>query len=72
MYYTLSQGESIDERRFIILAGIPATMQWSGMSFTTTALAPITTSFPIFTPPITFAPQHTVTSSPIVGHSSSL
>lgn len=41
---------------FITLAGTPATIECDGISFTTTAFAPIITSSPIVTPPITLAP----------------
>ncbi len=51
----------------IILAGIPATVQSSGISLITTLPAPIVTLLPIVMPPITvaFAPINTL--SPIIG-----
>lgn len=51
----------------IILARIPATVAPSGTSFTTTALAPTKTLFPIFTFPIILHPAEKTTLSPIVG-----
>ena len=38
------------------LAGLPPAIQWSGISFVTTAPAATTTSFPIVMPGITFTP----------------
>ena len=52
---------------FITLAGTPATIECEGTSFTTTAFAPIITSSPIVTPPITFAPAFIPTLSPMQG-----
>ena len=66
-YYALTHSSSIVLRRLIITAGTPATIQWSGMSLVTTAFAPIITSLPIVTSPITFAPQQTVTLLPNIG-----
>ena len=50
---------------FITLAGTPATIECAGTSFTTTAFAPIITSSPIVTPPITLAPAFIPTLSPM-------
>lgn len=51
----------------MILAGTPTATLLSGMSLTTTAPAPIMTSFPTFTFPIILAPEHITTLFPIVG-----
>lgn len=45
----------------MILAGTPTATLLSGMSLTTTAPAPIMTSFPTFTFPIILAPEHITT-----------
>ena len=52
---------SCENRYFITLAGIPTTIAYGGTSCVTTALAPITAPFPIWTPCMTtaFAPIHT-------------
>lgn len=41
---------------FITLAGMPAAIEFSGMSFTTTAFAPIITLFPMVMSPRILAP----------------
>lgn len=51
----------------MIFAGTPATIECDGMSFVTTAFAPITTSSPIVILPMTLAPAYIVTLLPIVG-----
>lgn len=51
----------------IILAGIPPTMQLSGILSSTTAFAAITTLLPTFILPKTFAPAKITTLSPISG-----
>ena len=48
-------------------AGIPPPTLLAGISFVTTAFAPITTLSPITTFPTTFAPGYKTTLSPIVG-----
>ena len=50
---------------FITLAGTPTTIECEGTSFTTTAFAPIITSSPIVTSPITLAPALISTLSPM-------
>ena len=45
----------------MIFAGTPATIECDGMSFVTTAFAPITTSSPIVILPMTLAPAYIVT-----------
>ena len=57
---------------FIIIAGTPATTQFSGTFLTTTALAPTTEPVPITIPPIIFAPALIVTLSSIIGQLSLL
>ncbi len=54
-------------RCLMMRAGTPATILLLGTSFTTTALAPMSTLSPTVMPPITLAPQHTSTLSPITG-----
>lgn len=49
---------------------MPPTIVCAGTLRMTTALAPISESFPIFIPPIILAPQHISTLSPIIGASS--
>jgi len=56
----------------IIVAGFPATTVYGGISFVTTALAPITAPFPMFTPERIIASVPTYTSFPIVISSSGL
>ena len=51
----------------LISAGIPTTVTLSGMSFNTTAFAPIFTLSPIFIGPKTFAPDPTITLFPKSG-----
>lgn len=51
----------------MIFAGTPATIECGGMSFVTTALAPIITSSPIVILPKTLAPAYIVTLLPIIG-----
>ena len=51
----------------IFLAGIPTYVIFSGISFKTTALAPILEFFPIITGPKIWAPDPTITLSQIVG-----
>ena len=51
----------------ITFAGIPTAIELSGMSFVTTAFAPMVTLFPIVIPPIIFAPLDNMTLSPIRG-----
>lgn len=52
---------------FMIFAGIPAAMQLSGMSRTTTAFAPIMELHPIWTGPKILAPLLMKTLSPMTG-----
>jgi hypothetical protein len=52
----------------VTFAGIPTAILSSGMSLTTTALAPIIEFFPIDTGPIIFAPALILTLSPIIGY----
>ncbi|MFT5815375.1 MAG: hypothetical protein ACI9VT_003148 [Psychroserpens sp.] len=52
---------------FIILAGIPTTNLFAGISFVTTALAPNKHPSPILTLPNTFTPGAKKTHLPIVG-----
>lgn len=51
----------------MIFAGTPATIECDGISFVTTAFAPITTSSPIVILPKILAPAYIITSFPIVG-----
>src|SRR3954454_4657630 len=53
--------------RRMILAGTPATTQFAGTSFVTTALAPTVTLLPIVIGPRIFAPALTLTLSPRMG-----
>ncbi len=53
----------------MIFAGTPTTVQLLGISFMTTAFAPITTLFPILIGPKIFAPVPIYTLSPITGTS---
>lgn len=63
-YLTFTHSSLMQFLVFITLAGTPATIECEGTSFTTTAFAPIITSSPIVTPPITLAPALIPTLSP--------
>lgn len=51
----------------MIFAGTPATIEFGGTGFVTTALAPIIEFLPILMPPNTIAPLLILTLSSIVG-----
>ena len=69
LYLFISALSSAVISSLMMCAGTPATMQLSGTSFTTTALAPIMTLFPIRTGPRILAPAQISTLSPMMGTS---